>query len=318
MPMKRLPEIDFLRGVLIILVVVFHLVYIADTYPYLKKVIYAFHVPGFFVISGYLLNVDKDARSFFKSILYLLIPYLFVEPPYAIATYVFNIREGMQELTLQAVLQKVFLKPLGLCWYLHTLIICSSLYYGLHRLFKHLSKGKDHRLLLFMSFGILMWILDSRLHLILIGNAVFFIGGAVLRSAKIDFNALFRPSLWAIIPVIILSLYPNNLERNTLGAILITFLMLCFFIGARNLLPVGIQKSLEYLGRNTLPVFFFSPIFTLAARMYLSFLLFDTTGIIFAVVTTLFTIAGCFAIAWCMDKLGISKWFFLKEKILVA
>ena len=50
----RISEIDYLRCVLILLMVAFHLVYIGDSYPYAKQVVYTFHMPGFLLISGYL------------------------------------------------------------------------------------------------------------------------------------------------------------------------------------------------------------------------------------------------------------------------
>ena len=44
---QRIDELDFLKGVFIILMITFHLVYIGDSYPYAKRVVYTFHMPGF-------------------------------------------------------------------------------------------------------------------------------------------------------------------------------------------------------------------------------------------------------------------------------
>lgn len=52
--MQRIPEIDYLKCIFILLMVTFHLIYIGDNYPYAKQIVYTFHMPGFLLISGYL------------------------------------------------------------------------------------------------------------------------------------------------------------------------------------------------------------------------------------------------------------------------
>ena len=49
---KRIEEIDFIKCVLILLMVTFHLVYIGNTYPLAKSFVYTFHMPCFLVLSG--------------------------------------------------------------------------------------------------------------------------------------------------------------------------------------------------------------------------------------------------------------------------
>lgn len=53
---QRIGEIDFLRCVLILLMVTFHIVYAGDTYPLAKRVVYTFHMPAFLVVSRPLQN----------------------------------------------------------------------------------------------------------------------------------------------------------------------------------------------------------------------------------------------------------------------
>ena len=61
---SRVKELDFLKCIFIILMIIFHLVYIGDSYPYAKQVVYTFHMSAFLVISGYLNNVNKKNQSF--------------------------------------------------------------------------------------------------------------------------------------------------------------------------------------------------------------------------------------------------------------
>lgn len=59
---SRVKELDFLKCIFIILMIIFHLVYIGDSYPYAKQVVYTFHMSAFLVISGYL-NCKQGNQS---------------------------------------------------------------------------------------------------------------------------------------------------------------------------------------------------------------------------------------------------------------
>lgn len=45
----RILELDYLKCVFILLMVVFHLVYIGNRYPVAKAFVYTFHMPGFLI-----------------------------------------------------------------------------------------------------------------------------------------------------------------------------------------------------------------------------------------------------------------------------
>ena len=70
---NRVKELDFLKCIFIILMIIFHLVYIGDSYPYAKQVVYTFHMSAFLVISGYLNNVNKEIKAFGQSLLWIFI-----------------------------------------------------------------------------------------------------------------------------------------------------------------------------------------------------------------------------------------------------
>ena len=48
---RRIDGIDFIKAIMILLMIAFHLVFIGDTYPYAKQIVYTFHMPAFLVIS---------------------------------------------------------------------------------------------------------------------------------------------------------------------------------------------------------------------------------------------------------------------------
>ena len=49
---RRIRQIDFFKGVFILLMVTFHLIYIGDSYHYAKQVVYTFNMTGFLLVSG--------------------------------------------------------------------------------------------------------------------------------------------------------------------------------------------------------------------------------------------------------------------------
>ena len=90
----RMNEIDYLKCVCILLMVIFHLTYIGDKYPYAKQVVYTFHMPIFLLISGYLTNIGKSIKEFLKKYLWIFIPYAVMETSYAVASCLLPVRQG--------------------------------------------------------------------------------------------------------------------------------------------------------------------------------------------------------------------------------
>lgn len=65
-------SVDFLKGILITLVVIGHV--IADSIP--RYIIYSFHLPLFFFLSGYLIKYNDFGKEFAKKAKRLIVPYL--------------------------------------------------------------------------------------------------------------------------------------------------------------------------------------------------------------------------------------------------
>ena len=65
---KRIKWIDVAKGLTIILVVSGHLLQTySNNLDFVFKLIYSFHMPVFFILSGYLMNAKKDFNQFLKS-----------------------------------------------------------------------------------------------------------------------------------------------------------------------------------------------------------------------------------------------------------
>lgn len=141
-------------------------------------------------------------------------------------------------------------------------------------------------------------------------NALYFMLGALIKRQGLKFDRVFYATVWAIIPLIALCYFPSNLDRGTLGGIAITYLAISFLLSLYPHLPKRAKEISEFVGRNTLPLLLFSPIFTHLSKPLVPVLSFDSTGLLFTAVAVLFTVMGSFAIAWLIDKSGLSRFFW--------
>ena len=306
----RIKELDYLKSILILLMVAFHLVYIGDKYPYIKQIVYTFHMPAFLIISGYLTNVQKDIKSFMRKLLWIFIPYLCLETGYVLMSHILPVRENVPEISSSILLHKIFIKPLGPYWYLHTLIICSLLYYLTFR-YTRMKTISQVILLGLGLFAVSYWG-----GIIVLANAIYLLAGVIIKQSKLPFIRIFQPSLLALVPMILLCCFPDNLNRGILAGITITYLAIIISLYAHSYLSKGIRQCSYFIGRNTLVIFLFSPLFTILCKMFLPFLFFEPTGILFMIISVAITVSGCIVIAWSMDKLHFSRFFFGQDAIL--
>lgn len=307
---QRITSIDYLRCICIILMVIFHLAYIGDKYPYAKQFVYTFHMPAFLIISGYLVNMTKTPAAFFKTICWIFIPYAIMETGYITLSAILPVREKVESLSLQLLIDKLFIHPLGPYWYLHTWMLCSLTCYMVNRL---LSKSTPINYILFS--GITLWSL-SCLGLIFMGNAIYFLLGVAIQRYKAEFSNFFQPTPVALLPVCLLMLFRNNLNRYSLGGMALTYSIISLLLAIYPYLAPTVRSASQYIGRNTLPILLFSPIFTMLSKPLIPLLAFDSTGLIYMAMATTTTILGSFAIAWCMDKCKFST-YFCNRKLLV-
>lgn len=333
---KRIGQLDYMKCVFILLMIAFHLVYIGDTYPYAKHVVYTFHMPGFLVISGYLFNVGKPLRRFLRSILWIFIPYAIMESGYVLAASVLPIREHIDNLTLPLLLSKLFLNPLGPYWYLHTLMVCGLMYYISNRLSHILFsriigqsisqssipvyKGTSafsflSPLFSFSFFAIAACALPHCGVALSFPNACYFLAGMVLHQYVSDFLSAFPKQPWTILPVILIACVPAWLDKSHPAGILMVYFVMSFLMYLCRHTPRRVFAVMTFIGRNTLPLLLFSPLFTILAKLYQPHLLrLEPSGALFLLVSVFIATAGSLAIAWVSDKLRISPWFFGREK----
>lgn len=310
--MQRIKELDFLKGVFILLMIAFHLVYIGDKYPYAKQIVYTFHMSGFLIISGYLTNTDKDLRNFMRKMLWIFIPYTIMEVGYILMSHVLPVRGGATEISAEILLYKVFLNPLGPYWYLHTLMICSIINY---LIMKYIRAKVAIQLIL---FGLILFIASYWGGIIVFANAIYFLFGVVIRQSKLQITNVFRASWLAIVPLAVLCCFPSCLNRGSLGGIAITYLAISTLLYIAKYLPQNVKQIFNFIGQNTLVIFLFSPIFTILCKLLLPLTAWEPTGILFMLLSIIITVCGCISIAWAMDRLNLSRFFFGANTILAS
>ncbi len=314
---QRISVIDFLKCVCIVLMVIFHLAYFSTKYPWAHQMVYVFHMPIFLILSGYLTHIGKPFKQTLKKIGWLFIPYAIMELAYVIMASILPINEHIDVLTFGVVLDKLFLHPIGPYWYLHTLILCYVVINILGYVKKYLSD-----MVFFILLGVVFYILYAVFHVMQFVNAMYFLVGFILAQKEWQIEKIFPASWWAMVPIMLLYVAPhladplNGLTCGTLRGVMIVYFMMCFLSAIYQ--TISDTKSVTiclFIGRNTLPILLFSPIFTFACKSLITLLAWDTTGLIFMIVSTIITVSGSLFIAWIMDKMHLSRWFSGKNLI---
>ena len=301
----RIDEMDFLKCIMIALMICFHLVYISATYPYAKQVVYTFHMPVFLIMSGYLMSMSKEPKLFLSTILWYAVPYLIMDGGYTVLASMLPINEHIDHLTPAVFAEKLFLHPMGPYWYLHTLILCGLTCYGVFRI----------RRLSLLSRSILiglLFALFAHIGIVSLPMAFYFLAGLIIRQSSLSFLQVFRPSWWAIPALVALCAVPANLNSGAIGGVLIVYLVISVCLAVYPFITGKLRNGMLLIGRNTLPILLFSPIFTFLCKPLVPVLSFDPTALLFLVASLAICLSGSLAIAWLMTRRKWTNIFHLR------
>ena len=323
---QRNTDIDWIRAILIILMILIHIVSFGNTYPQLKAGILSFMMPTFLIITGYLVNIEKSPKEMGRYLMCLALPYVIMVTGFSVLSYFMPVRDGITELSLSQICEKIFVTSIGPYWFIQTMIICGILYYVSFKgaIWGTLRQGKTtmsttSSLFIFATLLLLL----SKTPALSPSAATYYFIGAVLRQCHIGFDRIFRPS-----PVALL-LWINLLgleEWYDWGTLAIVFSCWCCISSLMwihspikrlqdNASVRKTEDTLLYIGRNTLPIYLFHPIFTMAAKFYHPLFSWDRSEICFALVTIFIAIAGSICIAKIMEKTHLA-YLFGKGKML--
>ena len=323
---QRNTDIDWIRAILIILMILIHIVSFGNAYPQLKAGILSFMMPTFLIITGYLVNIEKSPKEMGRYLMCLALPYVIMVTGFSVLSYFMPVRDGITELSLSQICEKIFVTSIGPYWFIQTMIICGILYYVSFKgaIWGTLRQGKTTMstttsLFIFATLLLLL----SKTPALSPSAATYYFIGAVLRQCHIGFDRIFRPS-----PVALL-LWINLLgleEWYDWGTLAIVFSCWCCISSLMwihslinhlqdNVSGRKTEDTLLYMGRNTLPIYLFHPIFTMAAKFYHPLFNWDRSEICFALVTIFIAIAGSIGIAKMMEKTHLA-YLFGKGKML--
>ena len=313
---ERIYQLDYLKGIFILLVLIFHNSAIKDSAFPIAQAIHTIHIPGFLIISGFLTNIEKEAAAFGKGMMKLFVPYVIFESTYVVMIFylgkVMHTSNEIEALSPSILFDKALLNPMGTYWYLHTLIICATTYY----LTYHLLKLKDMSALAILGVG--LFALSLFIRGFEMKNAIYFLIGAFIKTNGKSFLDTIKPSAFAAVPLCVLFLFPDNFDRGTLAGVVITILVISFLLFLYEFCPRKAKALLIYLGQNSLAIVVFSPIFTVICAKFIPYFDFDPTHLLFASVALVLTASGCLFCAWTCDQLGVSRFLFLKKRFYVG
>jgi len=309
---ERIPQLDYLKGIFILLMVTFHLALVEENYPVLREAVYTFHMSAFLIISGYLANVEKAPSDFGKSLLRIIIPYVLFESLYILMQYFLGSSLGAHNaignLTVTDFVVRVATLPTGPYWYLHTLIICTIVYWLAYRILKLDGIGA------LALMGLALFGLSLLIEGLDWSNVIYYmIGVFIIRSGN-TLMKVITPSWLSLLPLVVLFWFPENYNRGTLAGIAITVLVISLLLAVYPYCANVIKSSLAYIGRNSLAIVLLSPIFTLATKKVAPLFSFDPSALSFTLLALTFVVACCLGCSWFSDKLHISEFIFFKKQ----
>lgn len=323
---QRNTDIDWIRAILIILMILIHIVSFGNAYPQLKAGILSFMMPTFLIITGYLVNIEKSPKEMGRYLMCLALPYVIMVTGFSVLSYFMPVRDGITELSLSQICEKIFVTSIGPYWFIQTMIICGILYYVSFKgaIWGTLRQGKTTMstttsLFIFATLLLLL----SKTPALSPSAATYYFIGAVLRQCHIGFDRIFRPSPVALLLWINLLGLEEWYDWGTLAIVFSCWCCISSLMWIHSLIKrlqdnVCVRKTedtLLYMGRNTLPIYLFHPIFTMAAKFYHPLFNWDRSEICFALVTIFIAIAGSIGIAKMMEKTHLA-YLFGKGKML--
>ena len=323
---QRNTDIDWIRAILIILMILIHIVSFGNAYPQLKAGILSFMMPTFLIITGYLVNIEKSPKEMGRYLMCLALPYVIMVTGFSVLSYFMPVRDGITELSLSQICEKIFVTSIGPYWFIQTMIICGILYYVSFKgeTWGALRQGKTTMstttsLFIFATLLLLL----SKTPALSPSAATYYFIGAVLRQCHIGFDRIFRPSPVALLLWINLLGLEEWYDWGTLAIVFSCWCCISSLMWIHSLIKrlqdnACVRKTedtLLYIGRNTLPIYLFHPIFTMAAKFYHPLFSWDRSEICFALVTIFIAIAGSIGIAKMMEKTHLA-YIFGKGKML--
>ncbi len=304
MPKTYCKQIDFLRAVLIMLVILVHIVSFGNMYPDVKADILSFIMPTFLIITGYLVNVNKTVKEFSLYITRLALPYVIMVTGYAVASLYLPVRDGITRLDAATMYRVICVTSIGQYWFIHTMIVCGMLNYISFRVARRYSSAAR-----LSVFAFVLLLVAQYTPFLAINSAAYYFIGVAIRQYCSDITQCFKGSFWTAIPFSFIVTKAAFHDWGMLSVLCASICFISFIFKLSEYVEGEAQAVALYVGRNTLPIYLFHTIFTMAAKLFLPLFKFDGTQFLFTFFTIIFCLAGSLMIGKCMDKTHLSLVF---------
>lgn len=277
---KNYLELTYLKGIAIILVILGHSFSFTGfdlvdkdryfIYYYIYNTIYSFHMPLFFIVSGFLVNKEYEIKKFyFLKIKRLLIPYIFINivdyiPRHIFPTLVNNSQNSIVRVMLYSGVAT---------WFVYTLLMIFLIFPLIE---KYIFKRDKHCvfLIILIIFNIVFQFEIENIKIFTLNKVffylIYFYSGYVLKKfyAKIIEEKLL-PNKWITIAAAIIFFFFNYRYASSVYT---KILFPCIgFILALNLSLYITRlkkiKFLEFCGKNSLTFYLLEPFFAVPYRV---------------------------------------------------
>ena len=325
--MTRDQSIDIAKGIGIITVVWGHM----DNACPVKEEIYLFHMPLFFLLSGYFFNLKKDnslTEIIGKKINSYIIPYILF---FIINIFIFIALYALTGRTESIhIYPRILIYPYGVVrplWFLISLFEVSIFYLFIHSIFK-----KEHLIsfiiLLLYICGVFLFVFDIHLPLFLdasLSMLLFFHIGYLLHKYQIFNLAIINKVLITIIGLsfyiiavrkhLNVDIMINNLSSNvflfTFSALGISVVIL--YISQLLSKTSHISKLFAFLGRKSLVIFALHILCFELARTFFGFPVLEESTYLDGTLMTILGIIGSLLLGYPIEKYILpvftKKWF---------
>lgn len=260
MTYNRIAKFDIVKGILIILVFFGHVIQGTQRETLVRYLIYSFHMPLFFGISGFLYN-DKNNKLTILSIINKYINRLLI--PWFIASIAYYVILYYNDSCFLSITNFInfYIDPYYHLWFSITLFI----FILLHSVFNKLFFKRTNILLFISAIVFLLYILDVKsitqnylFSTLKIYNCIYFEIGYWLKDKNIKINNTIILSLIGISFFFVFILfYCNDIYLEKVSSYILCYLLLIYICKKLVIKSNIITTLLEFLGINSYPIYLY-------------------------------------------------------------
>lgn len=288
-------------------------------YGWFNQSIYYFHVPLFFICSGFLYQKYSIVRTpkqwgelVSRKLLALGVPYLV----FSVATWLLKIIFSDQvNMKANGLIETLFLKPLSPYWYLYALFLLFVFSFSI-------KNKKDLTVMVSVSAAMKMisffWVSDIVAVRYILENHIWFVLGIVLSYCDISEKINRIKSIYLILSGAAFVALSVAVYKYAIGSKPVAFAMGCIACFATISLAIKFEKDNKFVAfaaKYTMPVFLMHTIFAAGLRSVI-FKLGVTDGIIHMIAGIAISFAGPVLAAMIMSKSSALEFFLYPNKIL--